>query len=197
MLNFVPLESLCSAESSESTKESKSDFVPRESGRKIGINEQGVLSDQIAVIVVNTKTVDKEMIISRRSTYQKVLAMEKEGVQVVERDSDLPVDLMLSPAICLVWYDCGSVSKKSDATIGASSSSLSWIGDIATNVLTSLSFGFSTCVMVNIIELCFVPLMCLPWFLLNWRMSPQHILKIIVIFSPCRFLRGNPLAWLQ
>ncbi|KAJ4907522.1 shortage in chiasmata 1 [Raphanus sativus] len=148
VLNFVPLESLCSAESSESTKESKSDFVPRESGRKIGINEQGVLSDQIAVIVVNTKTVDKEMIISRRSTYQKVLAMEKEGVQVVERDSDLPVDLMLSPAICLVWYDCGSVSKKSDATIGASSSSLSWIGDIATNVLTSLSFGFSTCVMV-------------------------------------------------
>ncbi|KAL0673594.1 hypothetical protein Bca4012_001575 [Brassica carinata] len=148
VLNFVPLESLCSAESSESTKESKFDSVPQESGRKIGINEHGVLSDQRGVIVVNTKTVDKEMIISRRSTYQKVLAMEKEGVQVVERDSDLPVDLMLSPAICLVWYDCGKVSKKSDATIGASSSSLSWIGDIATNVLTSLSFGFSTCVMV-------------------------------------------------
>ncbi|KAJ0261746.1 Protein SHORTAGE IN CHIASMATA 1 [Hirschfeldia incana] len=148
VLNFVPLESLCSAESSESTKESKFDFVPQESGRKVGINEQGVLSDQTAVIVVNTKTVDKEMIISRRSTYQKVLAMEKEGVQIVERDSDLPVDLMLSPAICLVWYDCGSASKKSDASIGASSSSLSWIGDIATNVLTSLSFGFSTCVMV-------------------------------------------------
>ncbi|KAF8116779.1 hypothetical protein N665_0014s0043 [Sinapis alba] len=148
VLKFVPFESVSSAGSSETTKESEFDSVPQESGRKVGINEQGVLSDQRAVIVVNTKTVDKEMIISRRSTYQKVLAMEKEGVQVVERDSDLPVDLMLSPAICLVWYDCGNVSKKSGATIGASSSSLSWIGDIATNVLTSLSFGFSTSVMV-------------------------------------------------
>ncbi|CAH8383611.1 unnamed protein product [Eruca vesicaria subsp. sativa] len=148
VLNFVPLESVCSAGSSETTKESEFNSVPQECGRKTGVNEQGVLSDQRAVIVVNTKTVDKEMIISRRRTYQKVLAMEREGVQVVERDSDLPVDLMLSPAICLVWYDCGNVSKKSDATIGASSSSLSWIGDIATNVLTSLSFGFSTCVMV-------------------------------------------------
>ncbi|KAL0710344.1 hypothetical protein Bca4012_017322 [Brassica carinata] len=148
VLNFVPLESVSSAGSSETMKESEFDSVPQESGRKVGINEQGVLFDQGAVIVVNTKTVDKKMIISRRSTYQKVLAMEKEGVQVVERDSDLPVDLMLSPAICLVWYDCGNVNKKSDTTTGASSSSLSWIGDIATNVLTSLSFGFSTCVMV-------------------------------------------------
>lgn len=192
VLNFVPLDSLCSAESSESTKESKFDSVPQESRRKIWINEHGVLSDQRGVIVVNTKTVDKEMIISRRSTYQKVLAMEKEGVQVVERDSDLLVDLMLSPAICLVWYDCGKVSKKSDATFGASSSSLSWIGDIATNVLTSLSFGFSTCVMVNIIELCFLPLMCLPWFLLNCRMSPQDILKNDCYFIFLQVFEGEP-----
>ncbi|CAH2070249.1 unnamed protein product [Thlaspi arvense] len=148
VLNFVPLESACSAGSSETTKESEFVFMPQESGRKSGITEQGVLSEQRGVIVVNTKSVDKEMIISRRSTYQKVLGMEKGGVQVVERDSDLPVDLMLSPAICLLWYDCGNVSKKSAATMGASSGSLSWIGDIATNVLTSLSFSFSSCIMV-------------------------------------------------
>ncbi|KAL1198340.1 Protein SHORTAGE IN CHIASMATA 1 [Cardamine amara subsp. amara] len=148
VLNFVPLESVCYTESSETTKVSEFVSMHHESGRKSGMIEQGVLSDQRAVIVVNTQTVDKEMIISRRSTYQKVLAMEKEGVQVVERDSDLPVDLMLSPAICLLWYDCDSISKKSAATIGASSSPLSWIGDIATNVLTSLSFSFSSCIMV-------------------------------------------------
>ncbi|ESQ43293.1 hypothetical protein EUTSA_v10015364mg [Eutrema salsugineum] len=149
VLNFVPLESVCSAGSSETTKESEFVSMPRESGGKSRIIEQGfLLDDQRAVIVVNTKNVDKEMIISRRSTYQKVLAMEKEGVQVVERDSDLPVDLMLNPGICLLWYDCENVSKKSAATISASSSSLSWIGDIATNVLTSLSFSFSSCIMV-------------------------------------------------
>ncbi|CAH8279357.1 unnamed protein product [Arabidopsis lyrata] len=148
VLNFVPLESVCYAGSSVTTNESEYISMPQESERKRGIIEQGVLSDQRSVIVVNSKTVDKEMIISRRSTYQKVLAMEKEGVQVVERDSDLPVDLMLSPAVCLLWYDCETVSKKSAATIGTSSSSLSWIGDIATNVLTSLSFSFSTCIMV-------------------------------------------------
>ncbi|XP_010442750.1 PREDICTED: uncharacterized protein LOC104725739 [Camelina sativa] len=55
---------------------------------------------------------------------------------------------MLSTAVCLLWYDCEDFSKKSAATIGTSSSSLSWIGDIATNVLTSLSFSFNSCIMV-------------------------------------------------
>lgn len=171
MLNFVPLENVCYAGSSETTNESEFISMPQESERKSGIFDQGVLSDQRSVIVVNTKTVDKEMIISRRSTYQKVLAMEKEGVQVVERDSDLPVDLMLSPAVCLLWYDCQNVSKKSAATIGMSSSSLSWIGDIATNVLTSLSFSFSTCIMVNSTELCFLPLFCGHIALYIWNLS--------------------------
>ncbi|KFK26850.1 hypothetical protein AALP_AA8G301400 [Arabis alpina] len=148
VLNFVPLESVCSEGSSETTKESEFVSMPQESGRRTEITERRVQYDDRAAIVVNTKTVDKEMIVSRRSTYQKVLAMEKDGVQVVERDSDLPVDLMLSPAICLLWYDCEKVSKKSAATIGASSSSFTWIGDIATNVLTSLSFCFSSCIMV-------------------------------------------------
>ncbi|XP_023635371.1 protein SHORTAGE IN CHIASMATA 1 isoform X2 [Capsella rubella] len=148
LLNFVPLENVCYAGSSETTNESEFISMPQESERKSGKIEPEFLTDQKSVIVVNTKTVDKEMIISRRSTYQKVLAMEKEGVQVVERDSDLPVDLMLSPAVCLLWYDCEYVSKKSTATIGTSSSSLSWIGDIATDVLTSLSFSFSSCIML-------------------------------------------------
>nr|GEX21451.1 protein shortage in chiasmata 1 [Tanacetum cinerariifolium] len=37
-----------------------------------------------AIIIVNTQNVDTGMIISRRTTYQRILAIEKEGVQIFE-----------------------------------------------------------------------------------------------------------------
>ncbi|XP_030501394.2 protein SHORTAGE IN CHIASMATA 1 isoform X1 [Cannabis sativa] len=100
------------------------------------------------VILVNTQNLDKEMIVSRRSTYQKILAIEKHGAQVVERDSDLPVDVVINSAICLVWYDCRNIGKKTTAVDEASSSLPLCIENIATNVLTSLSFTFSGCILV-------------------------------------------------
>ncbi|XP_024028664.1 protein SHORTAGE IN CHIASMATA 1 [Morus notabilis] len=100
------------------------------------------------VIVVNTQTLDKEMIVSRRSTYQRILAMEKEGAQVVERDSDLPVDIIVNSAICLAWYDCRNIGKKASDSDEASSCLPLCIENIATNVLTLLSFNFSGCIMV-------------------------------------------------
>ncbi|CAL5364370.1 unnamed protein product [Camellia sinensis] len=100
------------------------------------------------VIIVNTQNSDKEMIISRRSTYQRILAMEKQGVQIVERDLKLPVDVIISAAICLVWYDCRNVGKKATAPDAASSCLSLCIENIATNVLTSLSFAFSCCILV-------------------------------------------------
>ncbi|KAK3220730.1 hypothetical protein Dsin_014700 [Dipteronia sinensis] len=101
-----------------------------------------------AVIIVNTQSFDKEMIISRRSTYHRILAMEKEGVQVVERDSDLPVDVIISSASCLVWYDCSNIGKKASALDEASSCLPLCVDNIATNVLTLLSFPFSSCILV-------------------------------------------------
>lgn len=86
----------------------------------------------------------------------------------MECDFDLFVDLMLSFVICLVWYDCGKVSKKLGVIIGVFLSLFLWIGDIVINVLMLLSFGFSICVMVSIIEFCLLLLMCLLWFFLNW-----------------------------
>ncbi|XP_010521325.1 PREDICTED: uncharacterized protein LOC104800252 [Tarenaya hassleriana] len=148
LLNFVPLDDVCSVGSSEATDEFKLFSMPQQSGGKSGLIQEETVSGLRAVVVVNTRNADKEMIVSRRSTYQKILAMEKEGVQVVERDSDIPVDLMLSSAVCLLWYDCENISTRSAAAGRASSSSLSWIGDIATNVLTLLSFTFSCCIMV-------------------------------------------------
>ncbi|XP_042505703.1 protein SHORTAGE IN CHIASMATA 1 [Macadamia integrifolia] len=100
------------------------------------------------VIIVNTQNFDKEMLMYRRSSYQKILAMEKQGVQVVEREINLPVDLILSAAVCLVLYDCRNVGKKATVTDEASSCITLYVEHIATDVLTSLSFSFSSCILI-------------------------------------------------
>ena len=114
------------------------------------------------VVVVNTQSVDNEMIISRRSTYQKILAMEKEGTQVVERDLHHPVDVIVNASVCLVWYDCGNIRKKASASNEDSSSLPSCIEDIAANGLTALSFAFSGCIMVFL-------------FLIKLRLFGKHL----------------------
>ncbi|KAE9592588.1 hypothetical protein Lalb_Chr19g0130861 [Lupinus albus] len=96
------------------------------------------------VVIVNTQNVDKEMIMFRRSSYQVILAMEKGGIQVVERDLDLPVDIILSSAICLVWYDSRNLGKKATPMTETSSC----IENIATDVLSLLSFYFRGCFLV-------------------------------------------------
>ncbi|GAV81260.1 hypothetical protein CFOL_v3_24718 [Cephalotus follicularis] len=110
--------------------------------------QQGMSTFPDTVIVVNTQNFDKEMIASRRSTYQRILAMEKEGAQVVERDSELPVDIIISSEICLVWYDCRSIGRKATASDEASSCLPLCVENIATNSLTMLSFTFSACFLV-------------------------------------------------
>nr|XP_011470375.1 PREDICTED: uncharacterized protein LOC101315396 isoform X2 [Fragaria vesca subsp. vesca] len=110
--------------------------------------QQSIMSFPETVIVVNTQNLDKEMIVSRRSTYQKILAMEKKGAQVVERDSELPVDIILSSAVCLVWYDCRNIGKKATALDEASSCLPLCIENIATNVLTLLSITFNSCILI-------------------------------------------------
>ncbi|XP_077239741.1 shortage in chiasmata 1 [Tasmannia lanceolata] len=100
------------------------------------------------IIIVNTQNFDKEMLISRRSSYQKILAMEKGGVQVVERELDLPVDLIFNAAICLVWYDAKNIGVNATAKDRAYSSIADCMENIATNILMSLSFAFSSCVLV-------------------------------------------------
>ncbi|KAF6144275.1 hypothetical protein GIB67_024502 [Kingdonia uniflora] len=99
------------------------------------------------VVIVNTQDFGKEMLISRRSSYQKILAMEKGGAQVVEREIELPVDLIFSAAICLVWYNCRNIGENT-TTKEASSCFPLCVENIATNILTSLSFAFSNCILI-------------------------------------------------
>ncbi|KAL5746322.1 hypothetical protein ACOSP7_027468 [Xanthoceras sorbifolium] len=153
LLNFVPVEDMCYLRSQE-TADIVEDcsmtlsvpFSPL--ARESEHIQPSMESYPDAVIIVNTQSFDKEMIISRRSSYQRILAMEKEGVQVVERDSDLPVDVIISSAICLVWYDCRNIGKKASALDEASSCLPLCVDNIATNVLTLLSFTFSGCILV-------------------------------------------------
>ena len=145
LLNFVPIEEKYNKRDVESVDKVEAHSMPLPVAVETKLTRQRMVD---IVIIVNTQNFDKEMIVSRRSTYQKILAMEKEGAQVVERDSNLPVDVIISSAICLVWYDCRNIVQKA-ANLDEESSFLpSCIENIATNILTLLSFTFSGCFLV-------------------------------------------------
>jgi hypothetical protein len=153
LLNFLPIEDTFKMGSSGAADEAEACCMPLPLPNmpfemKSDNISQSMVSPHETVIIVNTQNFDKQMIVSRRSTYQRILAMEKEGAQVVERDSDLPVDVIISSGICLVWYDCRNIGKKATALDEASSSLPMCVENIATNVLTLLSFTFSGCILV-------------------------------------------------
>ncbi|KAK6925808.1 hypothetical protein RJ641_007527, partial [Dillenia turbinata] len=100
------------------------------------------------VIIVNTQNFDMDSIILRRSTYQKILDLEKEGAQVVERDLNLPVDVIINAASCLAWYNSKNIGLKTSASNEASSCIPLCMEDVATNVLMLLSYSFSSCFLV-------------------------------------------------
>lgn len=148
LLNFCPLEKNYDTRYSKAA-DGVDCFVPPPIPAVKSENEhQKIESFSGAVIIMNTQNVDKEMIVSRRSTYKVILAMERGGAQVVERDLDLPVDIIISSAICLVWYNNENLGKKTTFETEASSRLLFCIENIATNVLTLLSFSFQGCFLV-------------------------------------------------
>ncbi|XP_020571345.1 protein SHORTAGE IN CHIASMATA 1 [Phalaenopsis equestris] len=106
-----------------------------------------VCSDPETVIIVNTLNLEKNMIISRRSSYQKILELEKSGVQVAERDINLPLDLIFSAAVCLVWYEAINIVDKTEAVVSFSAIP-AFIENIATKILMSLSSSFSGCILI-------------------------------------------------
>ncbi|OIW06337.1 hypothetical protein TanjilG_14982 [Lupinus angustifolius] len=145
LVNFCPVEQSYDIKSSNVAPEADS-FVPLIPAAKADDGHHSM--EPGTVVIVNTQNVDKEMIVFRRSSYQVILAMEKGGIQVVERDLDLPVDIILSSAICLVWYDSRNLGKKATPMTETSSSLPSCIENIATDVLSLLSFYFRGCFLV-------------------------------------------------
>jgi hypothetical protein len=156
--NFVPAVDKSSSTSSVSVNVMKApqdnlSATDLPSSVKVGSILSGRLSTPDAVIVVNTGSHGKSMLFSRRSSYQQILSLEKGGMQVVERDIDLPVDLILSASDCLVWcetklFGCSEFSMPTET-----SSITNFVETIATNILMSISFCFSGCIMVIGFEL--------------------------------------------
>ncbi|KAJ9164171.1 hypothetical protein P3X46_023777 [Hevea brasiliensis] len=153
VLNVLPTENKHYATTSEAADKVEPCYMPMEVpnvsyAMKSEKTRACMMPFPDTIVVVNTQNLDKEMIVSRRSTYQKILAMEKEGLQVLERDLDLPVDVVIISAICLVWYHCRNIRKKATTAYEASSCLPFCIENIATNVLPLLSFTFSCCILV-------------------------------------------------
>ncbi|ONK71466.1 uncharacterized protein A4U43_C04F8950 [Asparagus officinalis] len=156
LLSFVPIgKSSCFSSEAENhtdaSHETNCSMSTSHSlnSKKINPNEP---SSPDVVIVVNTQNFEKKMLISRRSSYQKILALEKDGVQVVEREINLPLDLIFSAAVCLVWYETRNLGDNMTST----QSIPMFMETIATNILMSLSFSFSGCILIFEGETCFL-----------------------------------------
>ncbi|KAJ3680360.1 hypothetical protein LUZ60_016638 [Juncus effusus] len=100
------------------------------------------------IIIINTQSTQKSMLISRRTSYQKILNLEKNGARVVERETNIPLDLVFSAGVCLVWYEMASFGKMSMKINEGPSCIEMFIENIATNVLMSLSYSFTGCIMI-------------------------------------------------
>ncbi|CAL9154215.1 unnamed protein product [Musa hybrid cultivar] len=150
-LNFVPTEEKSKCGSSESANQMESSYenesINIPSFVRLKNVDSGAPCFPDIVVIVNTQSFKKEMLISRRTSYQKILAMEKAGLQVVERDIDLPLDLIFNAAVCLIWYEAQNfVDKK--ATGVEDSFITMFVENIATSTLMSLSYSFSACILI-------------------------------------------------
>lgn len=152
LLNFGPIKGKCNNISPEASSGTNTFDMPihvSSTAQEFKPQKRCEVSFPDMIVIVNTQNVDKEMIISRRSTYQKILTIEKRGVQVVERDLILPVDIIINSTMCIVWYDCKNIGKKASSQDEGASSVPLCMENIAANVLTSLSFAFTTCILVT------------------------------------------------
>jgi len=85
------------------------------------------------VVVANILQPDGSVLLQRRSSYQKILGLENEDLQVVERELMLPVDLILNPSTCLTIYT-------EEKLLGR------------TKICSSNAEGFFSCVMDTIVD---------------------------------------------
>ncbi|CAA6655622.1 unnamed protein product [Spirodela intermedia] len=97
--------------------------VSSESANKVEATRDAESTSGGHILTIPLQT---QMLISRRSSYQKILETEKAGVQVVEREVDLPLDLILTASFYISRF----------------------METLATSILMSVSFAFSGCILI-------------------------------------------------
>ncbi|KAL7107131.1 hypothetical protein ACP275_06G034600 [Erythranthe tilingii] len=152
LLNTTPAKQISSNDPAEAVNEVDNCTVVPVQSMPVGLESEQNLSCEPfcpkIVVIVNTRNFNAEMVISRRSTYQRILKMEQGGAQVVERDISLPVDVIVSSGVSLTWYDCKNIGKKASAPDEAFSCLPLCVESIAASILTDLSFAFNCCILI-------------------------------------------------
>ena len=105
----------------------------------------------LVIVVVNVMQPDGPILPHRRSSYQRILALENEQLQVVERERRLPVDLILSPSTCLIVYTAATMKFDWEKNPSLAKKECSaFIVDVIVNCqMKAMSFSFEKCFMVR------------------------------------------------
>lgn len=105
----------------------------------------------LVIVAANVMEPEGPVLPRRRSSYQRILALENEQLQVVERERHLPVDLILSPSTCLIVYTAATMKLNWEKNPGLVYKKCSaFIADTIVNCqMKAMSFSFEKCYMVR------------------------------------------------
>lgn len=128
------------------------EYEPAIRSISVGTKEEQLLAEETCsldrrcemIIVANIAHQNDHLLTGRRSSFIKVLHLEKENLQVVERELRLPVDLILSPASCLLIYTLGKLNLEAHSL---QNKQTALQNEVVTH-LKAISFSFRDCIMV-------------------------------------------------
>lgn len=102
------------------------------------------------IVVLNTLQSEiGPVLLQRRRSYQRILGLDNEDLQVVERDYEIPVDLILSPSTALIIYTRENMYRLRPETCNTNSDIFSGLLDsIVEGHVKAMSLSFQMCFMV-------------------------------------------------
>lgn len=106
-------------------------------------------SEPHVIVVLNTLQSEiGPVLLQRRRSYQRILGLDNEDLQVVERDYEIPVDLILSPSTALIIYTRENMYRLRPETCNTNSDIFSLIDSTVEGHVTAMSLSFQMCFMV-------------------------------------------------
>eukprot|EP00897_Mesotaenium_endlicherianum_P003357 jgi/Mesen1/3049/ME000018S02359 len=112
-------------------------------------HESAECSTLNSTVVINTDTTYGSSVASNRFLYQNILQLERERLQVIEREMAGMVDLLLTPSTCLTVYTLKKLGIESLALQRDPENTISNCIDIVIDSgLKPLSFAYQRCLLV-------------------------------------------------